>query len=250
MQSGAQPTARTTDRFERELGEAVTSWGITPRVALALFLIPLVGGVAVVAARVSGPLFEFLTDEDHLLEWMQVAFYAAAAVFGFFNAVRLWRSGDRMPSLAWFAFTLGCVFVTGEEISWGQRIFGWATPESFRHINRQAETTLHNIRTVLNGVNAVLLVGGLYGMVAWYGVRRLRETGRTLDRDWLFVPPFFLASAFGVVFAYKLSRLTVFTSSQFTIVRIGEWAELCFAFGLSAFAVLVFARLRRERSSS
>ena len=33
----------------------------------------------------------------------------------------------------------------GEEISWGQTIFGWETPEAFREINAQGETNLHNI---------------------------------------------------------------------------------------------------------
>ncbi len=33
----------------------------------------------------------------------------------------------------------------GEEISWGQRIWGWETPESFKAINAQQETNLHNL---------------------------------------------------------------------------------------------------------
>jgi len=211
-----------------------------------LFLLPIVGGLGVAGTRVSRSLFHHITDEDAILEWAQVVLYVAAGAFAFFNAVRLWRSGSRLPAIAWFAFTLGCVFVTGEEISWGQRIFGWSTPESLRAINRQGETTLHNIRTVLNGVNAVLLVGGFYGAVGWIAAERLQAKGRSFDRAWLFLPPFFLSSAFGVVFAYKLSRLTVFQSSRYTIVRLGEWAELCFGFGLAVFAALVYKRLRRE----
>lgn len=33
----------------------------------------------------------------------------------------------------------------GEEISWGQRIFGWETTSSYREINTQDETNLHNL---------------------------------------------------------------------------------------------------------
>jgi hypothetical protein len=33
----------------------------------------------------------------------------------------------------------------GEEISWGQRMFGWKTPDYFIEINRQDETNFHNI---------------------------------------------------------------------------------------------------------
>ncbi|SDS37592.1 hypothetical protein SAMN04515667_2035 [Formosa sp. Hel1_31_208] len=42
---------------------------------------------------------------------------------------------------------LGILFFMafGEEISWGQRIFGWNTPERFSDINAQKETNLHNL---------------------------------------------------------------------------------------------------------
>lgn len=42
-------------------------------------------------------------------------------------------------------FFFGC----GEEISWGQRIFGWTTPEWWSIINLQGETNVHNIRLFL-----------------------------------------------------------------------------------------------------
>jgi len=40
-----------------------------------------------------------------------------------------------------FVFLLG----GGEEISWGQRIFGWETSEGYSQINRQNETNIHNL---------------------------------------------------------------------------------------------------------
>ena len=36
-------------------------------------------------------------------------------------------------------------FAAGEEISWGQRIFGFATPDFLMHLNEQKEFTVHNI---------------------------------------------------------------------------------------------------------
>ena len=240
---------RASAEADRIVEESSRKWGISPALTVALFVLPLVGGVLMVGSRVSRPLFHALTDEDSFLEWGQVALYVAAGVFGFLNGLRLWRSGSRWPALAWFAFVVGAVFVTGEEVSWGQRIFHWTTPEGLRAINRQAETTLHNIRTVLNGVNSVLLVGGLYGTVGWFVVERYERGKRPLDRAWLFVPPAFLSSAFLVVFAYKFARITAFRNYQFTIVRLGEYAEICFAFGLAAFAFLVYSRLRRETAN-
>ena len=42
---------------------------------------------------------------------------------------------------------LGLFFLicAGEEISWGQRIFGWQTPEVWARINGHGETNLHNL---------------------------------------------------------------------------------------------------------
>jgi magnesium-transporting ATPase (P-type) len=42
---------------------------------------------------------------------------------------------------------LGILFLMafGEEISWGQRIFNWDTPDEFKHLNAQQETNLHNL---------------------------------------------------------------------------------------------------------
>ena len=45
-------------------------------------------------------------------------------------------------------YALGClalIFAAGEEISWGQRIFDFSTPQILREINTQGELTLHNI---------------------------------------------------------------------------------------------------------
>ena len=45
-----------------------------------------------------------------------------------------------------FAFVaLGCFFVAGEELSWGQWIFGWGTPEALAAVNLQNETNAHNL---------------------------------------------------------------------------------------------------------
>ncbi len=42
-------------------------------------------------------------------------------------------------------YALAFFFGAGEEISWGQRIFGWQTGEFFMEHNRQLETTFHNL---------------------------------------------------------------------------------------------------------
>ena len=58
--------------------------------------------------------------------------------------------------------------MAGEELSWGQRIFGWATPELFTNINEQSETNLHNLATQV--FQNTLYFGGwllLIGLAFW-----------------------------------------------------------------------------------
>lgn len=49
--------------------------------------------------------------------------------------------------LGWWIlmWTLACIFFAGEEISWGQWLFEWESPEVFKQLNSQKETNLHNI---------------------------------------------------------------------------------------------------------
>ena len=44
-----------------------------------------------------------------------------------------------------------CFFGFGEEISWGQRIFGIETPAGLKQANSQQETNLHNLKA-LSGI--------------------------------------------------------------------------------------------------
>lgn len=59
---------------------------------------------------------------------------------------------------------LGCLYAAGEEVSWGQHIWNWSTPEYWEEINDQGETNLHNISSWLDQKpRLVLEVGVLVG---------------------------------------------------------------------------------------
>lgn len=45
---------------------------------------------------------------------------------------------------------LGSLYIAGEEASWGQHLIGWDTPESWKAVNDQNETNLHNISSWLD----------------------------------------------------------------------------------------------------
>ena len=107
-----------------------------------------------------------LVAENGLAEALQFLLMAA----GFVAAVIALRKIDVKKyfgiALLLFLGALCCLYVAGEEISWGQHIFYWETPDHWTHINDQNETNLHNTSSWLDQKPRLLLelgvlVGGL-----------------------------------------------------------------------------------------
>jgi len=82
-----------------------------------------------------------LYREDGLLETMTALLFLAA---GLQVGIRVYFFQDnRNP---WYLLIASLfLFVGLEEISWGQRIFGWTTPDWFSGLNVQGETNFHNL---------------------------------------------------------------------------------------------------------
>lgn len=110
------------------------------------------------------------------------------------NAVSLKRRGMTLAALCTGVYALVFFLGTGEEISWGQRIFGWQSGEFFMENNKQFETNLHNLtvgdtnlaRTVFgSGLTTVIL---LYLVVLPLLYPRLRFIRSIVDRLAIPVP--------------------------------------------------------------
>ncbi len=243
--SGNRTGGRSAVARTRVRAEAAERWGLGPRWAEALFLLPLAGSVAVILSRVYKPLFEFLLEEDRLFEWLQVVGFLLTAVIAGLLVPQFWRDGHRVAAASYVLLALTAFFIAGEEISWGQRVFDIQTPEQLAEINKQGETTLHNIGRALTVFNLVMLVVGFYGSIVagWLRLQGSRARGPVFD---VFVPPLFLTSWFFVLFVYRALRFSVFSVSRYTVFKTGEWAEFCLAFAVSTWLVLIWLRRRGE----
>jgi len=90
-------------------------------------------------------LIGYLGKEDCLFENLTAIFFLVASGICLRNYI---------DNFNIFFLLLAILFFVGfgEEISWGQRLFDFATPESLRKINVQKEFTIHNI-VYLNSVD-------------------------------------------------------------------------------------------------
>lgn len=82
----------------------------------------------------------------------------------FFSIYALIRAKDILLK-AWFGLAaICCFYVAGEEVSWGQHIIDWATPEYWGQINDQNETNLHNTSSWFDQKPRLILeVGIIFG---------------------------------------------------------------------------------------
>ena len=145
---------------------------------------------------------DWLEGEDGLSEWWSVATYLMAA--GFAGATYWAFRATKHTKLRYFYVVLAVAFFLGamEEISWGQRLFGWGTPAAFQEINFQDETTLHNVNFANNVIFEALFWGSALGMAA--GLWRLTANLRGLsDRMRLVLPSLTMAPALLMIMVWR-----------------------------------------------
>lgn len=116
-----------------------------------------------------------LGKEDGLFEYATAICFGVAGVL-FLVCFATSRAGNDLLLLQTrrnvFLLLLGLLFLfgCGEEISWGQRLLGFDTPDSIARVNLQRETNIHNL-TIFHRRDA----GGeeKTGLTLWLSVERL-----------------------------------------------------------------------------
>ena len=102
-----------------------------------------------------------INNENGLIELLQAALTAGGFILAI---IILWKSRKTCswPLKLWIGLAaLCCLYVTGEEVSWGQHFFNWEASESWKHINDQQETNLHNTSSWLDQKPRLLLLIGV-----------------------------------------------------------------------------------------
>ncbi|MEM7462611.1 MAG: hypothetical protein AAF362_08000 [Pseudomonadota bacterium] len=123
---------------------------------LVIFLV----GLALLPAALfvlTGYKSENLLDEDGLYEGLAAIACGLTALFLVYKAFYLGQSGKLV--LFWTLFlAFSLFFIGGEEISWGQRLIGFDTPQIIRENNFQEEFNLHNSTLIQSSNNALSVI--------------------------------------------------------------------------------------------
>ncbi|MEE2526544.1 hypothetical protein V0U79_09210 [Hyphobacterium sp. HN65] len=161
---------------------------------------------------------------------------ALAGITGL-SVVLAWRStGLARPVYALIA--LACFFIAGEELSWGQWIFHWSTPDSLAEVNLQNETNLHNLvdPRLYDVVYAV--IGWATLLTALFAAGLINRSARTGD----FIVFYLLRSAASWLRTGRFALLLTLSAAVLLQHELfEEYAE--FVFGSAAF--LFFLHLYR-----
>jgi uncharacterized protein with PQ loop repeat len=102
--------------------------------------------------------YKNLIREDGPVEYGSAVLWILAAVLTGFTVLVSGKTKTRLFIVSYaFMMTLA-ICCAGEELSWGQRLFGFQGPDAIVNVNKQRETTLHNIGSISLFSNAFLLL--------------------------------------------------------------------------------------------
>ncbi|MCF8245304.1 MAG: hypothetical protein K9J37_13030 [Saprospiraceae bacterium] len=97
----------------------------------------------------------FFAEEEMIIKLTEEAgFFESLTAIGFLGASIVFFMSFLKKRKQYVFLILAVIlfFGFGEEISWGQRIFGWGTPETLKEVNVQGETNIHNL-AIFNGID-------------------------------------------------------------------------------------------------
>lgn len=156
-------------------------------------------------------LFMQYTVEDGLVEWLTVIGLLLGTAICIYRFVKLRRKRNLIFLLLTLLVGILLFAVAGEEVSWGQRIFGIRSSEFFQKNNTQSETNFHNM--VVDGVKINKLIF-TFGLIAALGIflivlpivyRRNEKIRHWADNWGILIPRSYQIIAFVLLFAVTAS---------------------------------------------
>ncbi|WP_341214541.1 hypothetical protein [uncultured Wocania sp.] len=107
----------------------------------------------------------WLVLENNPIELLTFIVFLFGGVYGVWLSFKISKSEKKYVVLFYSFFSACLLLLAMEEISWGQSFFHFETPEKWKTMNYQGETTLHNLNFMQSSRDNLLLIFGVSGLV-------------------------------------------------------------------------------------
>jgi len=190
-----------------------------------------------------------LKGEAGIVENATVIFLVVAIGYCISSLILAQRQELSVYLKAWLVLLiLGAAYFALEEISYGQHMFGWGTAESWKELNDQDETNLHNVHSMFDQVPRALLtlgifVGGILLPLYW----KFRGIERDESDRFYWQWPTLDCVTIGLLVILIRPVLSIVDTD---IINTGETKENLFALFILLYCVSLRSRLRLRGESN
>jgi hypothetical protein len=143
---------------------------------------------------------------------------------------------------------VGATYFALEELSYGQHMFGWDTADSWKELNDQDETNLHNVHALFDQVpRALLTLGILVGGVVLPLYRHFRKIQLDESNRFYWQWPTLDCVSIGLLVILIRPIQMVHDSD---VISTGESKEMFFALFILLYGVSLHSRLRLKAAAA
>ncbi|MCF7560036.1 hypothetical protein L3X39_05250 [Sabulilitoribacter multivorans] len=209
---------------------------ISYKTALIIFIAPVILTLVmalILVIPITRSFGLWLLEENHPVELLTFITFMLAGIFGVFFALRIFPKEKMFISIFYGLFSICLIFIAMEEIAWGQWFLQFDTPEYWKEINMQGETTLHNLNGIQGNTEILRFSYGFGGII-----------GILLKNKFMFfkiAPPtflliWFLIIVFHSILDFSSDFLKLNVNIDFVLSKFSELIELLIA--ISSFLYL------------
>lgn len=175
-----------------------------------------------------------------LAQWLVIVAAAGIALLTIFKI----NPARSAPIFLWvLVAALACLYIAGEEVSWGQHFLNWTTPDYWKAVNDQHETNLHNTTSWLDQKpRLILLIGIVTGGIIFPLLARLKPGVLPQKFSILYPPALLMPVAFLVLGPYLVQEIAEHIWAGGIFERVSEVQELYMYY----FVLLYLIVLRRR----
>lgn len=200
------------------------------------------------------PVFtkRYLHTEHGAIEWGTAIVFLIAALLGGHLA---WRTRTRVPTwctVLYSLFALAGLFVTLEEVSYGQKFFNWDTPKWFTEHNSKSETNLHNMfdNKPSNLLRSIATIGCPVCCIVLPLWRRIQQFRRqpVAWTEYCVPGPELITLAFLTIALTVLNKIPSVKGMATWSGHLGELKELYWGVTAACYAAIILRRLSHSKS--